>query len=156
MTDFDPFAAALEAEAPASNNIEITKEKPVADNTNDSKLTVTLKGGSGFDAPWIVLHGATVAELNDQLTDEGLKALIEQTQKVGQFFAGLGKSSGGGGRPQASGGQTGQPAGSNGPRPTDPPCPEGWTYKEGIGKTGKAWRAFMPPKGSSESPQWLR
>ena len=153
----DPFAAALEENQNDNNAFEATtKEKPVADNTNDSKLTVTLKGGSGFDAPWIVLHGATVAELNEQLTDEGLKALIEQTQKVGQFFAGLGKSSGGGGRPQASGGQPGQPAGSNGPRPTDPPCPEGWTYKEGIGKTGKAWRAFMPPKGSSESPQWLR
>lgn len=159
MTDFDPFAAALAAEAPASNNIE-TKEKPVADATNDSKITVTLKGGSGFDAPWIVLHGSDAAELNEQLTDENLKALIDQTQKVGQYFAGLGKSTGGrpsgGGGAAAPAGQPGQPAGSTGPRPTDPPCPDGWTYKEGVGKTGKTWRAFMPPRGSNEQPQWLR
>lgn len=155
MTDFDPFAAALEAEAPASNNIE-TKEKPVA-NTNDEKFSLTFKGGAGFDAPWAVLKPADFDEALAMVTDPRLKELLDQMQKVGQYFAGLGKSTGGG-RPSGGGGQgqPGQPAGSTGPRPTDPPCPEGWTYKEGVGKNGKTWRAFMPPRGSNEQPQWLR
>lgn len=146
MSD-DPFAPPAPAEAP-STTTPTSKETRMSDTQSNSKLTVTLKGGSGFDAPWIVLHGDTASELLDQLNDSVLGDLIERTQTVGQHFASKGKSA-----PAATGGgRQGQPAGSQTPPAGAPDCPAGWTYKEGVSKAGKAYKGFFPPRGDESKP----
>lgn len=164
----DPFAQPAPAASYNTTNTN-PKEKTVTENNTNAKVTATLKGGSGFDAPWIVLHGDTPAEVLDQLNDQVTKELIEQTQKVGQYFAGLGKpapaAGGGGGRaPRA-----GQPTGAANLELSDKDLdqleerfgsrevPAGWDLRSGVGKSnGKPWRAVMPPRGSDEKPLFFR
>jgi len=71
-------------------------------------------------------------------------ALMEKVSKAGAHFAAQGpkKAPAGGG-----GGRQDPPAGA-------PPCPgDGWEFKSGVSKnSGKAWKAWMPPKGSNEKP----
>lgn len=136
---FDPPAT-------AETNTPTKKENNMTDDTN-KKLTATLKGGAGFDAPWIVIHGDTVEEVTEILMDENLKTLLDQTQKVGQYFAGQGKSSG----PAPS--RSGQPQASAAPPAGAPEAPgSDWVYKSGVSKAGKPWKAWMPPQGSTEKP----
>ena len=74
-----------EASASAPATKPATRKASVEDS--NGKVVVTLKGGKGYDAPWIVLHCDTVAEANGLLADEGLKELIDRTTKAGQYFA---------------------------------------------------------------------
>lgn len=121
------------------------KEKTVAEN-NDGKIVVTLKGGKGYEAPWIVVHANTVEEANEQLNDAGLADLIKQTKKVAEFFNG---------GPQANNGPSGQPqAATQAPGGQEPP--EGYVFKSGVGKNGRPWKAFMPAdRNSGLEPIWL-
>ena len=137
------------AEAPAT--ITTQKEKPVTQDNTNAKIVTTLKGGSGFDAPWIVIHADDVAEAVAVLRGDNIEELLKATKEVSDKFNG--------GQAPAQQRQAprtqGMPAGANEPRPSDPPMPEGWTYKTGVNKNGKAYRAYFPPRGSQESPQWL-
>lgn len=138
-----------------------------ADNTNTG-LTLTFKGGSGFDAPWIVLHAADLAAADDFLAEENrdlLKSVMERTQQAGSFFVSKapGGSSGGAARPAAGGNPRQAPAGAEAaPGGEARVCKHGdMTYKSGVSaKTGKAWKAFMcpSPKGTPDQceAQWLR
>ena len=147
---FDNIAADG-AEAPATT-ITTQKEKPVTQDNTNAKIVTTLKGGSGFDAPWIVIHADDVAEAVAVLRGDNIEELLKATKEVSDKFNG-------GQAPaqqrQAAPRTQGMPAGANEPRPSDPPMPEGWTYKAGVNKNGKAYRAYFPPRGSQESPQWL-
>ena len=78
--DVQPEAA---ASAPAT---QPAARKASVEDSN-GKVVVTLKGGKGYEAPWIVLHCDTVAEANGLLSDDGLKELIDRTTKAGQYFA---------------------------------------------------------------------
>lgn len=137
------------AEAPAT--ITTQKEKPVTQDNTNAKIVTTLKGGSGFDAPWIVIHADDTAEAVAVLRGDSIEELLKATKEVSDKFNG--------GQAPAQQRQAprtqGMPAGANEPRPSDPPMPEGWTYKTGVNKNGKAYRAYFPPRGSQESPQWL-
>ncbi len=137
------------AEAPAT--ITTQKEKPVTQDNTNAKIVTTLKGGSGFDAPWIVIHADDAAEAVAVLRGDSIEELLKATKEVSDKFNG--------GQAPAQQRQAprtqGMPAGANEPRPSDPPMPEGWTYKTGVNKNGKAYRAYFPPRGSQESPQWL-
>lgn len=137
------------AEAPAT--ITTQKEKPVTQDNTNAKIVTTLKGGSGFDAPWIVIHADDAAEAVAVLRGDNIEELLKATKEVSDKFNG--------GQAPAQQRQAprtqGMPAGANEPRPSDPPMPEGWTYKSGVNKNGKAYRAYFPPRGSQESPQWL-
>ena len=90
----DPFAtetAADEAQQTTPETKPETKKKTtstkkketatVAENT-EGKIVVTLKGGKGYEAPWIVIHANDVNEANEQLNDENLADLIKQTKKA--------------------------------------------------------------------------
>lgn len=59
----------------------------------NSKVVVTLKGGKGYDAPWVVLHCDTVAEANAILANDGIVELLDRTTKAGQYFAKQGGAS---------------------------------------------------------------
>lgn len=137
------------AEAPAT--ITTQKEKPVTQENTNAKIVTTLKGGSGFDAPWIVVHADNVEEAVAILRGGATEELLKATKEVSDKFNG--------GQAPAQQRQAprtqGMPAGADAPRPSDPPMPEGWTYKTGVNKNGKAYRAYFPPRGSQESPQWL-
>jgi len=126
------------------------KESKVSVDT-EGKLTVTLKGGPGFDAPWIVIHASDVDGALDLFGDPAkLATLMERVQSAGKFFTGLAPAKAaptGGGAPARPGAEA--PAGV-----PAAPGPD-WTYKTGVGKNGKTWKAWMPPRGSDASPVWL-
>jgi len=174
VTVADPFAAAPEfdeaqaapepvdespfeeppVEAPKKAPAKKVAAKPAKkENTlSESKITITLKGGSGFDAPWIVIHADDLEDASRQVNDEAalLADVMERVQKAGQHFAGLGPS-----KPASSSG--GAPARPGAEAPGGTPAAPGpdWTYKTGVGKNGKTWKAWMPPRGSDASPVWL-
>lgn len=159
MSDFDPFAdieadtaddAVPFAEAPKKAAPKKAAGKTAATSDSEGKLTVTLKGGAGFDAPWIVIHATDVDDALDLFGDPGkLANLMERVQSAGKFFTGLAPSKPAGGGAAARPGNE-APAGTK-----EAPGPD-WTYKTGVNaKTGKTWRAWMPPRGSDASPVWL-
>lgn len=140
---------------PADDAVPFTdSEKPAAPAvTQDSegKLVVTLKGGAGFDAPWLVYHATSVDDALALFADPGkLANLMERVQKAGAFFTGLAPA-----KAAQSGG--GAPARPGSEPPAGVPAAPGpdWTYKTGVGKNGKTWKAWMPPRGSDEKPVWL-
>ena len=156
----DPFAtetAADEAQQTTPETKPETKKKTtstqkkenttVAENT-EGKIVVTLKGGKGYEAPWIVIHANDVADANEQLNDESLADLIKQTKKVAEFFNG-------GANTQADNGPKGQPqAATQAPNGQQPP--EGYEFKSGVNKHGKPWQGFLPiDRNSGLKPIWL-
>jgi hypothetical protein len=153
VVDGTPFA-----EPPAEAAKKAPAKKVAQKNTNtkedalsEGKLTVTLKGGPGFDAPWIVIHATDAEDALDVFNQDAttLAALMEKVQNAGKFFTGLApaKAVGGGGAPARPGAEA--PAGV-----AAAPGPD-WVFKSGVGKTGKTWKAWMPPRGSDEQPVWL-
>ena len=149
----DPFEA-KEAEdaakaAQETPNTKTTKETKItmAENT-EGKIVVTLKGGKGYEAPWIVIHANDIAEANAHLNDEALAGLIKQTKKVAEFFNG-------GENTQANNGPKGQPkAATQAPNGQEPP--EGYEFKSGVNKQGKPWKGFLPiDRNSGLKPIWL-
>jgi hypothetical protein len=157
MVAIDPFADAPEdAEAQeevvrvAPKKVTATKKGntiTVSNNNDQGKLSITLKGGAGFDAPWVVLYPADLQEAVDLVSGENaalLADLLSKVQKAGEHFVSLAPAKA----------AKAAPAPANAPsRPAG--VGEDWTYKEGIGKNGKGWKAWMPPRGSDASPVWL-
>lgn len=142
----DPFAEV--------DSTEDLKEKVVAENTKTEKLTVTLKGGTGFDSPWIVVHATDAADALGQLQDETMKELMDFTAKSGQYFAGLAKPA------TASGGSTGGAASSAPASDSGKSCKHGnMTFRSGS-KNGNTWQGwFCPtPQGTPDQckPQFVR
>lgn len=111
----------------------------------DGKISITLKGGKGYDAPWIVVSGDTVSEVEQSMLELGESRLIELTNLGSKALVGaVGESS----APQGEGGS--QPL-------ADRPAGVGpdWTLREGTGKQGKPWKGWFPPRGSTEKPVWV-
>ena len=110
----------------------------------DGKISITLKGGKGYDAPWIVVSGDTVAEVEQSMLELGESRLIELTKLGSEALIGAVGADG-----AAHGGST-QVA-------SDRPAGVGadWTLREGTGKNGKPWKGWFPPRGSAEKPVWL-
>jgi hypothetical protein len=160
LTELDPFndvpqdedAAEPFTEAPAKKAAP-KKAAPKKDNTSDREgVTVTLKGGAGFDAPWIVIHASDIEDAYEQVSGDNasvLAKLMDRVRHAASHFTSLGgaTTNPAGGAPARPGNEA--PAGT-----ADAPGPD-WTYKTGVGKNGKTWKAWMPPRGSSESPVWL-
>ena len=159
MSDIDPFEAIADDaaegvpfEEPAAPKKAAAKKPAVkAEPDGDGKLTVTLKGGAGFDAPWIVVHASSVDDALDLFQGDAAKlaSLMDRVQSAGKHFTGLAPA-----KPASSGGAPARP-GNEAPEGTpEAPGPD-WTYKTGVGKNGKTWKAWMPPRGSDASPVWL-
>ncbi|ASZ75485.1 ribonucleoside reductase class II [Mycobacterium phage Kimona] len=129
--------------------------------SEEGKVVVTLKGGAGFEAPWIVIHADSVEDAQEQMSKTAaLKDLMEKAQSAAKYFASLGpaKSGGGNGGGNRGGGYQRR---NNAPRqaqepPADaPPAPgPDWVYKSGTSSRGP-WQAWMPPQGSNEKPVWF-
>ncbi|AFU20673.1 hypothetical protein SEA_CHUPACABRA_47 [Mycobacterium phage Chupacabra] len=154
-------APAPAKKAPAKKAAAKATAAPVVAAPSEGKVVLTFKGGTGFDAPWIVIHAEDLDDALDQVTTQGstLMALMERVQGAGKHFAAQGTPapSNGGGR----GGNTGQR--QNAPRqaaqpPADaPPAPgPDWVYKSGKSARGP-WQAWMPPQHLKdvEKPVWF-
>ncbi len=154
MTEVDPFADVADTseaqgfdapppEAPKKVPAKKAAVKPAVDS--DGKVTITLKGGSGFDAPWIVIHASDIPDAYEQLSDDNAALLVElmgKVKKAGAFFSG---GNGQAGRPA--------PAAAAAPPAGAPECPPGWEFKSGTNKnTGKPWKGFFPPRGDDTKP----
>lgn len=145
----DPFAG-LQAD---NNNTDTDskKENTTVENINEdqNKITVTLKGGAGYDAPWVVVHAANATDALETLNDEDLKTVLERAKKIGSFFAG---GSAGAQAPA----NNGQPAGAS-QAPGGQTPPEGYVFKSGVSKkNGRPWQAFMPiDRNSGLETIWL-
>jgi len=130
----------------------------------EGKVTVTLKGGAGFNAPWVVIHGSTVNDALGQLSDTELPALLEKAQKASKYFGDKAETPTP--TPAAQGAsqtQSGQPAASAaGTGGAVKFCKHGqMTPKSGVSKkTGKAWSGFFcpTPQGTADQcdPQFDR
>lgn len=110
----------------------------------DGKVSVTLKGGKGYDAPWIVISGDSVADVEQSMLELGESRLIELAKLGSEALigaVGAGAAVRGGGAPDASD----RPAGVG----------ADWTLREGTGKNGKPWKGWFPPRGSTEKPVWV-
>lgn len=114
MTDpfADPFASPVdEAQTTNPGSWEETTMTNVVE-PGGNKVRVTLKGGTGYDAPWVTIDGVSIQDALDQLTGENatvVAELVKRVAQVGAVFAGTGNS-----KPAAGngGGQLGKPAGA--------------------------------------------
>ena len=110
----------------------------------DGKISITLKGGKGYDAPWVVVSGDTVAEVEQSMLELGESRLIELTNLGSEaLISAVGESSQG--ASQQHTGAADRPAGVG----------ADWTLREGTGKSGKSWKGWFPPRGSTEKPVWV-
>ncbi len=130
----------------ADNTVEEKKEeRPVS--SAEGKITITLKGGAGFDAPWIVIHASDIPDAYEQLTGDNAALLSELMGKVksaAQHFSG---GSGGGSASAKSVPQQAQE-----PPADAPDCPPGWQFRSGVSKAGKPYKGFFPPRGDESRP----
>lgn len=168
-TDVDPFASAPAAPAqdeaqqqpepepapePAPAPAKKAASKPAAPvvAASSDKVTVTFKGGTGFDAPWIVFHAANLDDALEAVSADNAPKLIDlmtRVQNAGQHFSGLAPA-----KPASANGQNASaPRGATEAPSWAPPSPgAGWVYRTKVSpKTGKPWHAWMPPQGDDVS-----
>lgn len=154
MSISDPFAAAPAAdeaqttetntttqEAPISNNTTVIKSAASADT--EREVVLTFKGGTGFDAPWIVIHAADLQDAHDQVSGDNatlLAQVMERTQSASKHFASMGSPAqnsaprGGGGAPAAA---------QSAPGGESRQCAHGdMVFKSGVSKAGKPYKLF--------------
>ncbi|MFF9481420.1 hypothetical protein [Streptomyces sp. NPDC014733] len=123
--------------------------------TDGNKVRVTLKGGTGYDAPWITIDGVNVADALAQLDEKELiKGLIDAAAKAGRYFASTGKPPAAGSGPKKFEGGRVVSAGAGGGDPQgDVTCVHG----DRVHRTGATWEAmFCPAREKSEQcpPAW--
>lgn len=144
------------------------KERKTVTVGSEGKVVLTFKGGSGFEAPWVVVHATDVDDALETISGdnaEKFKRLVDETAKVGKYFSGTGtgggRSSGGQARQGGnSGGQLGKPAGATeAPNGEKRFCKHGemdWVSKISK-KTNKPYSGwFCPSKDRNDEcdPQW--
>ncbi|WP_237072132.1 hypothetical protein [Mycobacterium avium] len=143
------------AKAVATAKVDIQPNVLPIKVDGDGKIVVTFKGGTGFDAPWIVIHATSVEDALNQVSGENatkLAKLMERTQIAGQHFAGLspkpqgGGNGGGGGQRQQR--QSAPQAAQEAPNGEKRYCAHGeMKFRSGTSKAGKAYQAFFCNSG---------
>lgn len=149
----DPWAAESRPQQPEQSRPSTRGSTPPGEG--EGKVVVTLKGGTGYDAPWIVIHAEDASEALAQL-DGTLAELMQKTAQVARYFHGQlelskppqGGQNGGYQNQQQSGGQAGRP-----PNASQPPngqaeyCAHGpMQFKSGVNGQGKAWSGHFCPQ----------
>lgn len=175
MTMTDPFAPTAEPEE--AQQQEVAEAKPQAIATayvdvkprlegfpvSDGKVVLTFKGGSGYDAPWIVVHAADLDEALEHVTTkaETLISVMERVQLAGKHFAGLAPAKASSNNINVAPArplQPSQPSGSVEAPSWAPPKPfDDFVYVTKVkAETGKVWHAWMPPeKGDTRQPKFF-
>lgn len=126
-----------------------------AANASEGKLTITLKGGAGFDAPWIVIHAQDASDGLAQMKDPALKELMDLVKKGGAHFSG--------GTGQATQRPAAKPAGGatpQAPAGDGKSCQHGDMIFRSGSKNGKTWKGYFcpTPKGTPDqcAPEFVR
>ena len=131
-------------------------------------FVVTLKGGKGYDAPWIVVHAPTKAALDAQLAEVDVD-LLTKVALFSETFKNLAAGGQASSQPaQQAVAQSAPPAAST-PQPTQSTLrfhPEGkkcsacggaMYYQEWESKQGKACKAYKcDGKGMGHDIDWTR
>lgn len=157
----DPMADDDTPETTEETNV--TVENTVNDTTGEIEWSVTIKFGSGYDAPWMVGRFSNLDAVTDTVTgrEDDLRDAIVKIGKLAAFAAehapaapapaaGTPSSSGGGARPnpyQAPNGETRE-------------CKHGkMRYRTKVEGGETKWRAFFcdTPKGTPDQckPQFI-
>lgn len=149
----DDGAPANDAPVIPINNTATTEKKETAISNSapgSDKIVVTLKGGAGYDAPWIVFHGGTVQEVNATIQEAFSAGLHETVRKASQAFAPAQASPAFRGAAQATPQTPVQAQGD------DKTCPHGQrVHRTGTSARGP-WSAWFCPAGKDSgcSPIW--
>jgi hypothetical protein len=117
--------------------------------SEDATFTVTLKGGAGYEAPWLVVRGDNPAEVEESLDVLAQSNLLQKVNDVASLFRGAGA---------ATPVTTGAPASDQGATVTQHPAAAGnmrtcehgvRVRREGTNARGK-WVGYFCalPKGS--------
>jgi hypothetical protein len=129
------------------------------------RLSVTLKGGKGYEAPWIVFKGTTVEEVHEELRKlQGNPDLLQATAIVAANFQGYVMSESG--RQETTNPENINPTytqqGTH--AQTQPAAPESrfcgqcgtqMVYKEGNNAKGH-WKGYFCPANSKHQVQWVK
>lgn len=170
----DPFAAApadeaqMTVDAPGLPFVgdavaEVINNLTTAPVVPEGKLEIvtTLKGGAGYDQPWVVIHAGSIKE-SDALLDQEFADYLAKVKRVAAHFNGGGVPSQGNTNITVQS-VSAPPAGATAPPSGETrSCKHGaMTYKSGVAKaSGKPWQAFMcpTPKGAPDQceAQWIR
>lgn len=67
--------------------VDVWADKPSPAAPNREFLTVTLKAGTGYDAPWLVFHTSSVPEALEALQHSDLDELMDLTARKGKDLA---------------------------------------------------------------------
>jgi hypothetical protein len=117
---------------------------------DSGKVVLTFKGGSGFDAPWIVIHAEDLDDALEHVTTRGntLIAIMERVQLAGKHFSGLAPA-----KPAGQPAASAAPAAAQTAPPGAPAAPgPDWEFKTGFAKaSGKPWKGWFPPRGADAS-----
>lgn len=135
------------AEAPKKAAVKKVAGKP-ASTREDGKVVLTLKGGSGFEAPWIVIHAMSLDDAYEQVSGDNaslLAKVMERTAAAAKHFGTFKPAPAGAATATVSRPQQQPPANA-------PDCPPGWEFKSGVSKAGKAYKGFFPPRGDESKP----
>lgn len=60
----------------------------MSDTATDAPITVTIKGGKGYEVPWIVVRGESTDEVKDILSDIAQSDLYQLTADAASLFQG--------------------------------------------------------------------
>lgn len=161
----NPFASEPEPQPEPANEVETTNsvwEDTTVDSTPQDhgptdlhRVRITLKGGSGYEAPWITVDGADISDAKSTLEDAGddfgdLLNMVAtastsfQTEYSNSKQKNAPAENKGGGFKKASSNQGGKNSVS--PDGQVKECQHGaMTYREGTNKNGNPYRAFFCP-----------
>jgi hypothetical protein len=152
---FDPFADDAPTSAPNPTQTTNAWDTPAptqdAVGLDGQRVRVTLKAGSGYEAPWITIDGRTVGDALDQISDAGkLRELMDGTLRAGAYFikahTGAAPAPTAGAVPPATQPHNGQPpqAAQEAPGGEKRYCAHGtMIYRTGISsKTGQPYKVF--------------
>lgn len=122
----------------------------------EAPFVVTLKGGTGFEKPWIVIRGNSAAEAVARLAEAKLEGLLEKTAEyAADFQATTGAAAPAGDHRSPSGGSSTQGQQAAAPSAAAPSLqfhPEGLkcsscqgsvVFKEITAKTGKKFKMWV-------------
>lgn len=119
---------------------------------DNGKVSLTFKGGTGFDAPWVVIHASDLGDALEQVSgDNGatLAKLMERVQRAGAHFTKVAPT-----RPAASGAtapsaapaqrQAAPQAAQEAPGGEKRFCSHGeMNFRSGVSKAGKPYQAYF-------------
>lgn len=132
--------------------------------SDTAKIVLTFKQGTGFDAPWVVIHADTVDEASSLLQEVRTKGVFPGVRSAAAEFQAITPTEGEAvttitnAFPGST--VTSAPAPATAPASVDPRCPDcggSMTYKSGSGKNGpyQGWFCNTKPRGANGHVIWL-